>query len=591
VPSLPAPLHPIPRPETGTPADSAFYALAEWYLDGMLKLNPYMATYLGYHAYDALLDDFTPAGISAKLSFYEEARRRLGGVDRKTLSLGAAIDLDLVSIDAESALFHLKELRSHEYDPQVYNEIIGYGTLYLTILEPGAPEWPARLAALVSRLAALPRFLDSARANLRNPAAVITRFIIEQNPGNIAFLRDEIPPLFAPYPALSRELSRVLPDALAALEEYQKFLQTELLDRSTGTWRLGRELWTRKLRLTLQSDLTPDEIQKRAWDRLSTERQKMFELALPMHEKLFSGHVHRETGEALINAIVQEVIGAISSRHSAPGRLLDDCRKWVERIRAFVRDRKVIDLPPDSDNFVIEPTPAFLDGMAVAFFNPAPAFEPHLKKSYWVSSIPKDRADSYLREYNDYGLQNLSIHEALPGHYVQFYYALNSPIASIYKKVFSSSTFAEGWAVLCEEQMYELGYGADGDGTGAADEAGAALLIHKKMALRAPINALIDARLHTGSAPEEEDDRWALELMRTHGFQEEAEAVGKLRRAKVTSTQLSTYFVGYVELFDLMEECRRRQGAAFRLKEFNERLLSFGTVPPRAVRGLMLADR
>src|SRR4029453_2626470 len=111
------------------------------------------------------------------------------------------------------------------------------------------------------------------------------------------------------------------------------------------------------------------------------------------------------------------------------GALLQDCRMWVERIRTFVRDRQVIDLPPDSDNFVIEPTPAFLDGMAVAFFNPAPAFEPHLKKSYWVSSIPKDRADSYLREYNDYGLQNLSIHEALPGHYVQFYYALNSPIA------------------------------------------------------------------------------------------------------------------------------------------------------------------
>ena len=572
----------IPRPQTGNPADEAFYVLAEWYLDGMLRLNPYVATYLGYHKYDTLLDDFSATGISAKVSFYEDARRRLVGVDRGLLSLGAAVDLDLITTDSESALFNLKELRSHENDPQVYNEVLGYGTLYLTILEPGAAEWPERLLALIARVKALPRFLAAARANLRNPAAIVTRFIIEQNPGNIAFLENEVPPLFVPYPALARELSRVLPDALAALADYQKFLETELLDRSTGTWRLGRDLWTRKLRLTLQSDLTPDEIQRRAWDRLRTERQKMFELALPMHAKLFAGHVHRETGEDLVNTIVQEVIGEISSRHSTPERLLDDCRLWVERIRTFVRDRQVIDLPPDTDNFVIEPTPAFLDGMAVAFFNPAPAFEPHLKKSYWVSSIPKDRADSYLREYNDYGLQNLSIHEALPGHYVQFYYALNSPIASIYKKVFSSSTFAEGWAVLCEEQMYDLGYGADGD------DAPAALLIHKKMGLRAPINALIDSRLHTGPASEEEDDRWALDLMRRQGFQEEAEAVGKLRRAKVSSTQLSTYFVGFVELADLMEECRGLAGAAFRLKEFNEKLLSFGTIPPRAVRRLML---
>ena len=581
--STPAsPRQTIPRPITGVPADSAFYTQAEWYLDGMLRLNPYVATYLGYHKYDSLLDDFTAAGIAAKVSFYEDARRRLSSIDRRALSLGASIDLDLIITDTESALFSLKELRSHENDPQVYNEILGYGTLYLTILEPGASEWPERLSALIARVKALPGFLAAARSNLRNPAAVVTRFIIEQNPGNIAFLENEIPPLFTPYPALAAELGRVLPAALSALRDYQRFLETELLDRSTGTWRLGRDLWTRKLRLTLQSDLSPDEIQRRAWERLSTERQSMFDLALPMHTKLFPGHVHEETGEDLVNTIVREVIAEISSRHSTPERLLDDCRMWVERIRTFVRDRQVIDLPPESDNFVIERTPAFLDGMAVAFFNPAPAFEPHLKKYYWVSSIPKDSADSYLREYNDHGLQNLSIHEALPGHYVQFYYALNSPIASIYKKVFSSSTFAEGWAVLCEEQMYELGYGADGD------DAPAGLLIHKKMALRAPINALIDARLHTGSAPEDEDDRWALDLMRRQGFQEEAEALGKLRRAKVTSTQLSTYFVGFVELADLMEECRREQGAAFRLKEFNEKLLSFGTIPPRAIRGLML---
>jgi uncharacterized protein (DUF885 family) len=258
---------------------------------------------------------------------------------------------------------------------------------------------------------------------------------------------------------------------------------------------------------------------------------------------------------------------------------VEDCRRWLDGIKAFIRSNDLITLPPESDNFVIEKTPAFLDGMAVAFFNPAPAFEPQLKKSFWVSSIPADRAESYLREYNDYGLQCLSIHEAFPGHYVQFHHAQNSPIASIYKKVFSSSTFAEGWAVLCEEQMFQQGY--------AADEP-EALLVHRKMSLRAPLNAILDAGLHTGGMPEAEADRWALDLMRRYGFQEEAEAVRKLRRAKVSSTQLSTYFVGYLDLLDLMDDYRAARGDDFSLKGFNETLLSFGTIPPRAVRRLML---
>ncbi|HZI93295.1 MAG TPA: DUF885 domain-containing protein [Patescibacteria group bacterium] len=578
---------PIPRPQTDNPADQRFYEMAEEYLDGMMKLNPYVATYLGYHRYDHLMDDWSPAGISARSAFYADARKRMAGVDRAGLSIGAAIDLDLISTDIESALFNLSELKPHENDPQMYNDIIGYGTLYLTILEPGSPQWPERLGALLSRMRALPAFLKTARANLRNPAMVITQFIIEQNPGNIAFFEHSAPPLFAPYGQLKERFDKELPITLAALRDYQRFLETELKTRSTGDWRLGGKTWTRKLNLTLQSDLTPEEIQERAWAQIHRERKEMLELARPIHARLFPGHLHAETGDELINVVVGEVLDEASTRHSTPDRLLDDCRRWIEKVKQFIRSSGFIDLPPESDNFVIERTPAFLDGMAVAFFNPAPAFEPHLKKSYWVSSIPRTgepetdarREESYLREYNDYGLQNLSIHEAFPGHYVQFYYALNSPIASIYKKVFSSGTFAEGWAVLCEDQMFRCGYAADQP---------EALLMHKKMNLRAPMNAILDARLHTEGLGEEAGDRWAIDLMRRFGFQQETEAALKLRRAKVSSTQLSTYCVGFIELSDLMEDYRRAKGPAFDLKQFNETLLSFGTIPPRAVRRLML---
>ncbi len=578
----------IPRPDAASDADGRFYEAAEEYLDGMLRLNPTASTYHGYHAYDGSLEDLGPEGIAERRAFGRAWRERLAGIDESALSPGAVTDLALVRYDVEGALFAIEELRSHERDPSLYNDILGYSALGLTLLEEDDPAWTDRLESLLSRLKAMPGFLSRARANLRNPSRVVTSFIANQNRGNIEFIGRALPPLFGRAPSLRAALEQETARTVAALEEYQRFLEGDLLARSTGDWRLGRDLWIGKLGHTLQSDMTPDEITERAWSHIRSERDRMLELAEPLHARFFPGHAHAEKGEEKINAIVGEVIDEVSRRHSRPGELLEDVReKWVPKVKDFIRRAGILSLPPDQDNFVVERTPGFLDGRAVAFFNPPPAFEPFLKKSYWISSLPatgepeRDRAaaESFLREYNDYGLQSLTIHEAFPGHYVQFYHALGSPYASIYKKIFANSTFAEGWAVLCEEQMFEAGYAA---------EEPECVLIHKKMNLRAPINAILDARLHTERMDDAEADRWAIDLMRRYGFQEEAEAAGKLRRAKVTATQLSTYFVGYLELKDLTEEYRRREGGAFSLRKFNEKLLSYGTIPPRLIRRLML---
>ena len=308
---------------------------------------------------------------------------------------------------------------------------------------------------------------------------------------------------------------------------------------------------------------------RRARQQLETDRRRMLEVAAPLHARLHPGHRHLETGDDLINLTVREVLDEVTKRHSTPETLFRDTQRAIDRIKAFIRERDLIGLPPDDDNFVVEPTPGFMDGVAVAFFNPPPILEPDLKKSFWISSVPrggseeKDRAlqESFLREYNEYALQGLTIHEAFPGHYVQYWYALRSPIATVYKKIFSSGTFAEGWAVLAETMMFENGYAA------AEPEN---LLVHLKQTLRVSLNAILDARLHT-----------------TPMSDEEAEARGKLRRAKVSSTQLSTYFVGTLELSDILRETRRREGERFRLRAFNERLLSLGAIPPRDVRELL----
>jgi uncharacterized protein (DUF885 family) len=579
----------IPDGVTGIERD--FYAAADAYLDEMFRAHPAAATAAGFHRHDARLDDWSGPAVRARAAMTRRHYAALAGFDAAALSPGARIDRGLVLADIEATTFAISNLKPHERDPQFHVDLLGNAVLYLTLLEPESPAWPSHLEALHGRLRAVPDFLATARAMLHDPPRVVTEMVLRTNAGNLRFFEEGLPPLFTRAPRLAAELRAANTRAIEALREFQEWLRDDLLPRSTGDWRLGRDLWTRKLRLALQSNMDAETIARRAQAALATIRSRMLEIAEPLHRTLFPGHHHAGTGDDRLNAVVGEVIAAVSLRHPTRETLFQYVRDSVRKIKTYIRQADLVTLPPEDDNFAIEPTPGFLDGMAVAFFNPPPTLEPHLKKSFWISSLPRgatpeaDHAleESFLREYNDHALQGLAIHEAFPGHYVQYWHALRSPLATVYKKVFSSGTFAEGWAVLAENLMFDSGYASDEPEN---------LLIHLKHGLRAPMNALLDARLHASGEPEAELDAWAVDLMRRTGFQEEAEALGKLRRAKVTSTQLSTYFVGLVEMTDIVEDARRAAGPAFRMREFNDRLLSFGTIPPRDVRALLgLAGR
>ena len=576
-------------PQGAQGADLAFYTIADRYLDDSMRAYPTGSTMAGYHEYDGLLEDLGAAAILEKIDMARRFQAELAPIDPRSLTTSARIDHRLVTSDVDATLLALTELRPHERDPQSYVDLLGNSTLYLTLLDPGSPAWSDRLASLLSRMQQVPRFLSDARANLQNPPRVITDMVIHTNAGSITFFERTAPILFARAPALAPRLERENARVLEALRDYQRWLEGTLLPASRGDWRLGKELWTRKLRLTLQSLLAPEEILRRAQEQLEADRRRMLEIALPLHRSFHPDHRHAESGDDLINVVVREVLDEVTKRHSTRDTLFRDTQRAIARIRTFIRERDLIRLPPDDDNFVVEPTPGFMDGVAVAFFNPPPILEPDLKKSFWISSVPRGGSpeedlvleESFLREYNDYALQGLTIHEAFPGHYVQYWHALLSPIATVYKKIFSSGTFAEGWAVLAEKMMFENGY---------AEAEPENLLIHLKQSLRVPLNAILDARLHTTPMTDEEADRFGLDLLQRLGFQEEAEARGKLRRAKLSSTQLSTYFVGYLELSDIVREARRRAGGRFNLRAFNERLLSFGTIPPRDARELLAGD-
>ncbi|MFQ5877960.1 MAG: DUF885 domain-containing protein [Acidobacteriota bacterium] len=574
----------IPKGARG--AERRFYELADRYLDDRFRFCPTQASMAGYRPYDDRLEDLSARGVRAQIRWARRRRDDLLAIDPDRLSTAARIDLDLLRNDVECTLFTLRDLRPHVRDPHTYIDLLGHAVLFLTLLEPGSPGWPDRLEALLARLKRVPDLLEAARSNLENPARVLTDFAIETCGGTLSFLETALPPCFESAPRLRAELHRENARAARALRGFRDWLERHLRPRSGGDWRLGRELWMRKLRHTLQSSIEPEVIVRRAEEAIRELRRRMLETAAPIHSRLFPDHRHTGTADDLTDVIVGEVLSRVGERRPVRDTLFEEIHRAVDGIKRFIRARGLVELPPDTDNFRIEATPGFLDGLAVAFFNPPPALEPGMKKSFWVSSVPRggspeeDRRleDSFFREYNHYALLNLAIHEAFPGHYVQFWHALRSPIATVYKKVFASGTFAEGWAVLAEKQMYDAGFEGDDP---------AALLVHLKQSLRSPINAILDARLHTEPLPEDEADRWALDLMRRVGFQEEAEARGKLRRAKVSSTQLSTYFVGYLELADLLQESRARSGRDFDLPAWNRALLSLGSIPPHHARALM----
>ncbi|MGH9750661.1 MAG: DUF885 domain-containing protein [Candidatus Polarisedimenticolia bacterium] len=588
------------RPARGTPvgsvpggipagaagADLEFYRLADAWLLDQFRAFPTFASGAGDHRFDDRLEDPSLEGIGATLDAARAWRARLRRLDAGRLSPGAKVDFEIVGHEIDATLFAFEEARIQETDPRFYLDLAGTAILYLLPLEEGSPLWPARLEALLGRLRRLPGFLDGARRALKAPPRVTTELVTGLIPGTVDFLERTLPPLFGRAPSLAPRLHEALRGAADALRSFRDWLSSDLMPRSTGDWRLGRERWIRKLQLALHETPDPEEIAARAAEALADGRRRMLEVAEPLHDRLFPAHRHTETGEARLDAIVRETLEAASRCHPTRDTLFETASRAVDRARAFVRDRGLMALPPDDDPLVIEPTPGFMDGVAVAFFNPPPSLEPHLKKSFWISSVPRGRTpeedrlveESFLREYNDHALLGVAIHEAVPGHYVQYARALRSPAATVYRKVFGSGVFAEGWAVLAERLMFEAGL-ADGEPE--------CLLVHLKHSLRPPINALLDVRLHTTPMSDEEGERFAIDLMTRGGFQEASEARAKLRRARVSSTQLSTYFVGSQALLDLLLDARGRGGTAFEERGWMDRLLSFGAVPPRHLKSLM----
>src|SRR5437773_1939020 len=430
-----------------------------------------------------------------------------------------------------------------------------------------------RIPSLRERMGKIPGVIAQARANLRHSPRIHTETAIEQTQGAINLVRTELAPLFDQAPQMKKELAPLQSKTAAALEDYKKWLQNDLLPRSDGDFRLGEEKYRKKLRFALASDLPMEEIMKRAKADLEQTQTAIYETALPLYKKYFPNADEKTLADK--HNVTAAVLGKLAKQHPNDATVVDYAKKITAEATGFVKQHDLVTVPNVPLDVIA--MPEFKRGVAIAYCDAPGPLEKNGKTFFAVAPTPKDwskeRKESFFREYNNYMIRDLTVHEAMPGHFLQLARSNEFRAPTLVRAIFQSGTFIEGWAVYCEQMMAEQGYGGP-----------EVKMQQLTMRLRAIANAILDQSIHAGKMNEKE----AMDLMMKEGFQEEGEAAGKWKRARLTSAQLSTYFVGVSEHLDLRAAEQKKLGNDFNLKKYNGQVISYGSPPVKYVRELML---
>jgi uncharacterized protein (DUF885 family) len=488
-------------------------------------------------------------------------------VDAASLNAEDRADFDILQDQVSLSLLEIDTIQNYKHNPTLYVELIG-NALYSPFVLKYADD-AARFRHIISRMKKIPLLVEQAQRQLVSSPEIWTTVAQGENEGNIALIDQE---MRAAVPAeLREEYDEAAKGAVNALHQLNDFLKLQL-SRHSYDWRLGSAKYAQKFRYVLATDQSAGEVLAGAEGELKRVRDQMYDLALPMYQKLHPELHPDDKEKPELNTVVSQVLGKIAEKHSTPETYFSDARRDLQEARDFVKAKDLLTLPP-RDNLQVIETPEFMRGIySVGGFNAAPALQPELGAFYWITPIPKSwqpaRVESKLREYNFYGLKLLTIHEAMPGHYVQLEYAndIQPPLRRIFRAVFGNGAYVEGWAVFATEMMLDQGY---------LDNSPEMRLTFQKQQLRMIANTILDIRLQTMGMT----DQQAMDLMLNDTFQENEEATGKLRRAKLSSTQLPTYYVGWRDWRRVREQYKETQGASWSLKEFNERALKAGAVP------------
>jgi uncharacterized protein (DUF885 family) len=555
--------------------DASFEKFREYYVESLWKISPSSAIYAGYHKYDSLLIIPNDDNKKKTISYYNALMDSLKQFDESKLSDLNKIDLWMMRDNIEASLWYINSFKSNEWNPANFN-IAGD---FAEILNGKYDNLENRLRVFSKRLENVPAYYEAAKLQIKTPTIEHTDLAILQNEGSVeevfgASLKDSVT-----NSTLSEvEKQQLLTGADAAknaMLDFASFLKEKrktMTPENSRSFRIGRELYEDKFKFDIVSGYSASELYTKAVNRKAELHHEMAALSRTLWPKYF-GSASMPTDSL---QLIRKMIDTLSVKHVHRDSFLQSIEQQIPNLVKFISDKDLIYIDP-SKPLVVRKTPAYMEGSGAGASISAPGpYDKNANTYYNVSPLTgytPGEAESYLREYNFYILQILNIHEAIPGHYTQLVYSNQSP--SIIKSVLGNGAMVEGWAVYTERMMLENGYG---------NNEPEMWLMYYKWHLRSVCNTILDYSVHVNGMTEQE----AMKLLVDGAFQQTAEAAGKWRRVKLSSVQLTSYFNGFSEIYDLREELKKK--GDFDLKKFHEKFLSYGSAPVKYIKGLMMQN-
>jgi uncharacterized protein (DUF885 family) len=560
-------------------ADAQFDAISKRWLDEWMRLNPVNATQVGDHRFDATLDDYSAAGRQAQLDFNKQLLAELDKIDATKLSREKQVDQLILRNQVRGDIWSLETYQAWAWDPQLYNSLAG-GALYGLMAREFAP-MPQRLKSATARMQKIPALLAQMRENL-DPARVPrihAETVAKQNAGVVGIVDQFIVPAADQLQGEDRkQLDAAIEGLRKAVAEHQKWLDDTLVPNAKGDFRIGQKLYDEKLQFALMSSLSRAEIKQRAESELARVRKEMYGIAQQvLKDKPNAPAMPESPTDAEQQKAIEAALELAYAERPKREDVVDFAKQTLADATKFVREKQLVTVPDSPVKIIL--MPEFQRGVSVAYCESPGPLDKGLDTYYAISPIPDDWTDaqveSFLREYNNRMIHLLSIHEGVPGHYLEGAHSAENK--DVLRGVLRSGLFAEGWGVYTEDLMADAGY---------LNNDPLFRLVQLKFYLRTIGNAILDQGVHVDGWSREQ----AMDLMTRQTFQQEREAAGKWVRAQLTSAQLPTYFVGVQEHFDLRKAWEAKQGTNFNMKAYHDQVLSHGAPPVRFVRQLMLGE-
>ena len=553
-------------------ATQQFQRVSDSYFDEFYFPNqPSGATITGYHQYDAVLEDFSQAHIDASVAALHGFEKRVSAISPVSLDQTTRGDREMLLGDIRSRLLTLETIRPLSKNADLYSSTCANAAF--TLMERKFAPADDRLRSLIAREKKMPGLIAEAHTNLQNPPRIFTEIAIDQLPGIVSFFEHDVPAAFtdAQDAALKAEFAQTNAAVIAALNDYLKWLKTDLLPRSNGDYRIGADTFSKKLLYDEMVDVPLPKLLEIGYADLHRNQQHFAEVAKELEPA----------------KTPDEVLEELGSQHPAPGQLIPAFTATFTSLLDFIRSHHIVTIPSDVRP-VVEETPPFMRATTQASMDSPGPYETHATTSYFNVTLPDPslkpaEVEGYMHSFNIGTVISTSVHEAYPGHYVQYLYSLKAP--SRVRKILSATTNVEGWAHYTEQMMLDNGYGQPGAGAKDEREAKFLRLGQLQDALLRNARFIVGIQMHTGNMTYDQ----AVAFFQKEGYQPRETAVVEARRGAGDPTYLY-YTLGKLEIMKLRADLQKKQGAAFSLEKFHDEFLSQGFPPIKIVRETLLGD-